>query len=127
MNPYKKKELAYNIARYIDSNILELNTLKDVYNKFPFARSYLSTIFKNITGQTLKNYLLTKRFEQACVMLINENRSITETAKLLNYSSVNNFSRAFKEYFNMSPQRYLQLNASNISSPKTDINIMQKS
>lgn len=103
---YSQKGLVQNIVNYIDSNITEVSHVSVISSKFNYTRTYLSMLFKSVTGMTLQSYIAAKKFEKACTLLTSEKKSVTETAEILNFSSVNNFSRAFKNYYKMSPQQY---------------------
>lgn len=103
-----KNQLLHNITRFIDDNILNIKGMKSITDKFPFDSSYLSSIFKKFTGLSLHQYLIKKRMEQAHILLINKNKSVKEVAEVLNYTSANNFSRAFKLYYNLYPIDYIK-------------------
>lgn len=100
-----KKDMIHNIVRYIDN--MEVYSVGEIARQFSFDRSYLSNLFRSVMGVSMQSYIQQKKFERAKILLINERKSITETAELLHYSSIHNFSRAFKEYVGVSPQKFL--------------------
>ena len=77
--------------------------LPHVSNKFFYSSRCLSTLFLATFKKLLHRYLLERKFEHAKKML-EAGKSMTFTAETLNFSSANNFSRAFKQYFGFSPQ-----------------------
>jgi len=60
--------------------------------------------FKEIFQTTVFGYLAEKRLELARDYLIDPNKSITDIADLLGYSSIQHFSFAFKKKFGHSPK-----------------------
>lgn len=106
-----QKGIVYNIVNYIDSNFIVINNLKELAEKFFYNYSYLSKIFKIVMGKTMKGYLQEKKLNHA-KLLLKENNTITQTSEILGYSSVHNFSRAFKNQFNISPQEFIKNNES---------------
>lgn len=68
------------------------------YSRFRFA-------FKRQTGYSPREFENTIKLNRARDLLIREQRSISETANELGYSSVYYFSRAFKTHFGHSPSK----------------------
>jgi YesN/AraC family two-component response regulator len=66
--------------------------------------SYLSRLFKKETGEKFRDRLLKIKMEQAVEMLKNStNYKTRDISGALGYHDVQNFYRAFKKYFGMSP------------------------
>ena len=69
-------------------------------------RSYLATLFKKETGQTISNYILSKRMEAACNMLRYSEYTYAEIAATLAYSSQSHFIRVFQAQTGHTPKEY---------------------
>ena len=69
-------------------------------------RSYLSRIFREFSGMPIQNYIHNVRFQLAAVFL--KTYTIAQTATALGYSDTASFSRAFKNYYKLSPRQYLE-------------------
>lgn len=69
-------------------------------------RSYLSTLFKKETGQTISDYILSKRMEAACNMLRYSEYTYAEIAATLAYSSQSHFIRVFRAQTGYTPKEY---------------------
>ncbi|PWM72435.1 MAG: hypothetical protein DBX59_06565 [Bacillota bacterium] len=100
-----KKQIALALRAYIDERFLTLNTLTELSAQYGYSYPYLSKVFSDVTGKSLKTYLLGKKMEYAR-HLLTEGASVTEAAETLSYSSIYNFSRAFKEYFGKNPETF---------------------
>ncbi len=94
------------VAGYIDTHIFSLKPLTVLSQVSGYNYSYLSSMFKRVTGETISDYYKRVRFEQAKILLSQGDRSITEISLLLGYSSVYAFSNAFKNETGYSPGKY---------------------
>ncbi len=94
------------IMSYIDNRIYSMKNLREVATAMGYNYSYISTLFHKTTGVTLNNYFKTKRMNEARKLLSDNRMSVSEIARVMNYSSVYAFSKAFKEHFGASPGRY---------------------
>lgn len=71
------------------------------YSRFRFA-------FKKQTGFSPREFENMFKLNRARDLMLREDKSVTETADSLGYSSVYYFSRAFKKQFGESPQQWLR-------------------
>lgn len=88
---------------------------ENIYNQFyedeiaDFAGltpSYLSTLFKKETGQTIKNFILKEKVEEAKNLLRFSDKSYIDISVCLNFSSHSHFIATFKKYAGMTPKDY---------------------
>lgn len=94
---------------FINDNYNKDINLSFVSNKFNLSYSYFSRIFKMYVGISFTQYLLKVRMERAKELLVSSpNLKIKEVAAMVgyDYDNVQNFTRAFKNYFGKSPQYY---------------------
>lgn len=68
--------------------------------------SYLCRLFKGLTGQTLKGYLVNKRIEYAADLLKNNPYSIKEIAFMCGFSDEVHFGKQFKRYKGVTAGEY---------------------
>ena len=101
--------LAFNIANYIDTNLLSIENILVLSDVFNYNYSYLSRCFKKCTQMSISQYFNDKKMNIAKMLLENNSFSITKIAQKLNYSSIYVFSRAFKNKYNISPIEYRNL------------------
>lgn len=107
-------DLALNfIDNNLDSKTLTLENIskKALYSPFHFHR-----IFKAITGEPLNAYIIRRRVEKSASALIHKNHiSITEISLAFGFSSNSSFTRAFKNFYGMSPSQFRKKNSNTFS------------
>lgn len=96
-------ELCFQLMQYIDTHLYTMKSLATLSDLTGYNYSYLSTLFKQVTSQTLGSYYRTKRLEAAQVLLRDEHLTAARTAELLGYSSASAFGKAYRAYFGSSP------------------------
>ena len=91
---------------YIDSDLscdLSLKTLAELQN---INASYLSTLFKRETGQTLTDFVNQRRVQLALHLLSTTKLQIQTIAQHCGIPDINYFSKIFKKYTQMTPTEY---------------------
>lgn len=81
-------------------------TLEEAAVKAHLSSSYLSRLFKTECHISFSEYVLQKRMEHACLLLNNPRNKIYEISDAIGYDNPKNFSRAFKNYYNLSPKEF---------------------
>jgi AraC-like DNA-binding protein len=110
-----KKVLNYIVDNYQQSD-LSLNSLSKFFH---LNASYLSRVFKEISGVSLTRYLTDFRMQKACDLLMSRNDlNIKSIAYSVGYSDPLYFSKEFRRCFDTTPSRYV--NSSQIQNLKTD-------
>lgn len=99
----KGDNIAHYIKGYIDVNYMNDISVESIAAYFGFERSYLYRIFKKEFGISVKNYIIEKRLSQGKSLLEN-GYSVKNTAFAVGYKDEFNFSKAYKERFNLSPK-----------------------
>lgn len=95
-----------NVISYIQLKYSESIKIEDIAFALGLNRSYLTRLFKEATGYSLQDYLLTYRMKMAAKMLSNNDHSVSEIAQNVGYIDTFTFSKAFKRHFGMSPSAY---------------------
>ena len=99
-------QLIQEIATYIYNNYDKKICLEDISKKFHISRSYLSKKFKAVTGFGFKEYLVNVRIKNACKLLLETNKSITDIAFECGFNDSNYFGDAFRHVKGISPNKY---------------------
>lgn len=98
------------IKEYIDNNFTDHITLKEVADLYFISTSYLSKLFHEKYHTSFQEYLIYRRMTYAENLLHDPFLSIQEIADMTGYDNAFNFSRAFKNYFGISPSHYRRQN-----------------
>ena len=94
------------VIAYIDGHLQEDVSLTELADIGGFNASYLSRLFRQITGETITNYMTRKRLALAEDLLQNTNMKIQDIAVKMGYSSPRSFIRAFRNGLGVSPTDY---------------------
>lgn len=83
-------------------------TSNDIASSLHLNYSYISTVFKQTTGQTIQQAKNTYRIEQAIKLFQYEQLNVTEVSERLGFPNPYYFSRVFKQYTGYAPKHYLK-------------------
>ena len=96
----------YNAIRYIDANYRTISNVKNVAKALSYSESYLSHIFSEKIGMSVKEYIIKKKLQLAAEMLKTDDISIEKLSEYLNFNSPHTFRPAFKKLYSQSPSEY---------------------
>ncbi|MBB2184375.1 AraC family transcriptional regulator [Lachnospiraceae bacterium MD1] len=97
------------IQRHLEENYsmdISLDTVAEVVN---LSTSYLSFIFKEISGKNFVDYVNEFRIEKAKQLLDETSFNVAQIAEQVGYNSANSFSKVFKKYVGISPGQYRKI------------------
>lgn len=98
------------VLNYIHEQYCMKISLKDLSNIALLSPNYLSKIFKEMTGETISQYISNIRIEHACEMLRDTKKSVDKIAEETGFGDAGNFRRAFRKQMGISPQVYRSTN-----------------
>ncbi|MFK8242202.1 MULTISPECIES: helix-turn-helix transcriptional regulator [unclassified Facklamia] len=99
-------ELFAKIIDFIHSSDITTLKVSDLVQQFNISRSTLQHLFNKYQHVTPKIYINQLRLEKSRQLIRESNLSITEIATQLGYGSLQYFSRAFSNTYNVSPSEY---------------------
>lgn len=99
-------KLAIDVANYIQHHLSEPITAEDIAKELYLSRPYLSRKFIEETGESLTDFILNEKTEEAKRLLRYSDKSLTAISNYLGFSSQSHFSRVFKKYANCTPGEY---------------------
>jgi YesN/AraC family two-component response regulator len=70
--------------------------------------TYLSNLFKEVSGLTLEHYIMMHKIEKVKELLVYEGLTLTETANKLGYSSTAHLCMQFKKNTGLTPKQFMQ-------------------
>ncbi len=92
---------------YIEDHLSEAISLADLAQHANFSEFHFHRLFKEYSTETLKSFITRIKLERAALFLsINQSISLTDVALNYGYNDGSSFSRAFKNYFDISPSEY---------------------
>ena len=95
-----------NVISYIRLKYSEPVKIDQIALSLGLNRSYLTRLFKDATGYSLQEYLITYRMKMAVKLLADESLSVNQVASSVGYTDTFTFSKAFKRHFGKSPSEY---------------------
>lgn len=104
----KQKKIAPAVE-YIAKNINERITNDDLANACELSTVYFRKLFTDIFGVSPITYIQDLRVKKAKEMLRSDFGSISDVAQSLGYTSIYDFSRAFKKHTGISPMKYAKI------------------
>ena len=84
-------------------------SVETISRQIGVSRSQLQRKLKELTNQNPSDYLKTTRLRYAATLLVTKNLSISEVTYEAGFSSLSHFSNSFREFYGMSPSRYVEL------------------
>lgn len=105
----KKDQYMDEALRFIDENLsdCELSVLR-VAQELHLNPIYFGRIFKNLTGKSFREFLMTRRLAKARLLLETGSDSITDICFAVGMNSLSYFSTAFKKQFGILPSEVHQ-------------------
>lgn len=101
-NPYLVAVQQYIERHYQDPNL----SLDEIAVAVGLSPSYLSTLFSEIFGLRLFEYINRFRLSRSMNVLLNTGKPINEIAEEFGFSSARSYIRSFKKYYNTTPGQY---------------------
>lgn len=111
--PMKDTSSIYNsqvdaILSYINSNINQPISIRELASTFFLSESYICRIFKSTTGTTINKYITARRIAIAKSFLA-DGINVTEVCDRCGFNDYSNFLKAFSKSVGISPKKYAQL------------------
>lgn len=100
------EEVVEIIKQYVDSNYCQNFKVTMFEEQYFFSITYLTRLFHARYGYTIYEYVLKLRMERAKELLEKPDIKILDIAERLGYADNHYFSKAFRNYYGISPSRY---------------------
>ena len=94
------------VAGYLADHYQESSSLDELASRFFTNKFYLTRIFKQVTGFTIREYLHIQRVQKAQEFLRSSLLPITEIALMVGFENVSHFEKIFRRYCMQSPREY---------------------
>lgn len=99
----------HKVQDYIEQHIGQAMSIEDLANAAGFSKYHFSRIFQSMLHESPAQYVNRIRMKYAMFLLAHrEDKNMTDIAFELGFTDSAVFSRAFKNFFGMSPREYRQ-------------------
>lgn len=98
------------ICRYVQANLSEKITAKQISEKLHLNTAYISRHFKQKTGTNLSDYICMQKIKEAQFLLETTELPLSVITQKLAFSSQQYFQTTFKKYTGMTPLEYHRKN-----------------
>ena len=98
--------LAMDVANYVHHHLFEHIRAEDIAKELFLSRPYLSAKFREDTGTTLTDFILSEKTGEAKRLLRYTDKTVTAISSYLGFSSQSHFTRVFKKYTGQTPAEY---------------------
>jgi len=102
-------EIIHQIQKKIETRYQTSITLTSLAEEYSMSVSYLSHMFKKVTGSSVIDYLMSCRLAAAKQYLVKSSLGIGEIVELCGFSDNSNFSRFFKKNTGYSPSQFRKI------------------
>ena len=106
--PRNESSAVYSIIRYVEENVYRIGTIQNMAQDLGYSYTYLSHLFRERTGTTIQNYIHYKKIERSVQLLRYGGLTATQVAAMLNYESVQTFSKSFRRIMGVTPTQYVR-------------------
>ncbi|HVI42464.1 MAG TPA: helix-turn-helix domain-containing protein [Anaerovoracaceae bacterium] len=104
-NGIAKQVMDYIMANYQRSDL----TIEHISDALNVSQSYMCRTFKRSNGFTVKHYITIHRITVATGMLLGTGCSVSDIAEQTGFSTAQEFRKAFRKYYHISPTQYKRL------------------
>lgn len=104
----KDTVLLRDIFIYLENNISEACTLKEMAAELGYHPAYISRYFAQIVGIPFYTYVQSLKMDRACYLLMNTKDSILSIAIQCGFTTLSSFNRTFRIVKGMTPREYRQ-------------------
>lgn len=101
-----KKQLYDDICSYIHWHACGNLSVPAIAVHFGYNAKYLSTFFREYSGDTLKHRIMEDKMSHAKIQLAETTFSIQQVAFNVGFQDAHNFSNAFRKKYGFSPRQY---------------------
>ncbi len=95
-----------NAGYYIKTHFSHYLTLTEIARYVKTNASYLSSMFKEETGLSVRNYINKVRLDTAQKLLLDTDKTVIQIAGEVGFEDVRYFTRVFKQSLGCTPTEY---------------------
>lgn len=104
----KTKTTIIELIHYSEENP-KINYSDYISEKLDYNYNHLSSLFSEVTGTTIVNYIIINKIERVKELLLYDELTLTEISLLMEYSSVAHLSHQFKKITGLTPTYFKKI------------------
>ena len=94
------------IMRWLNDNFRREFSLAALAAELHLSTFHISHLFKKATGSSITDYLISRRLQEACVLLASTKLTVQEISQSVGIMNFSYFSRVFKCKYGLTPAQY---------------------
>lgn len=106
MERSRNRSLINSIQSIVQQKYMQNITVQSIAKEVHFSPNYISSLFRNLTGQKLNDYITNVRIEHASRLLEETSLRIFEVAHAVGFENAQYFSTVFKKKMGRHPRSY---------------------
>lgn len=110
----ERKITAETIRAWIEAGAMGRLTVQKIADRFGYSPDYISSILKELTGYSAKNYITHLRIDRAMELFLSTDMSAKQIAMHCGYDDYRQFLKLFKKHTGMTPKEYRQIYRHNL-------------
>jgi AraC-like DNA-binding protein len=91
---------------YVEQHLQRKIRQQDLAQAFGMTSCKFSRLFKQMSGMTFRDYLISRRLKEAGKLLRNPSATVSDVCYLVGFNDVSHFVRSFRRHIGMTPSRY---------------------
>ena len=104
----KTNTIIIELIHYSEENP-KINYSDYISEKLDYNYNHLSSLFSEVTGTTIVNYIIINKIERVKELLLYDELTLTEISLLMEYSSVAHLSHQFKKITGLTPTYFKKI------------------
>ena len=94
------------IIEYVNENYLKDISLSSMCDSMGYNVQYISRVFKTQVGMNFSTFVINKRIQKACSLLLSSDMTIQQVANEVGYSNMGFFYNSFKKIMGETPAEF---------------------
>jgi AraC-like DNA-binding protein len=94
------------IFRFIEANYHQPISLNEIAQAFGYSPSYLTSLVRRLTGQTVYQWIIQRRMFQARHLLLETDLAVHEVAEAVGYVDTGHFVKHFRQLNQVPPKTW---------------------
>ena len=103
---FEKNSVFYGVMDYCTHNFTEPITLDSVAEVLHLSKYYISHLINRKLGQNFNEYINSLRINEACALLRETDKKISDISEEVGFGTIRSFNRSFKQITALSPAEY---------------------